>query len=47
MPLPPLTRTTEDDARFVRAPASLARIPARLPAAGEQYRGWRTAGEPA
>jgi Fe-S-cluster-containing dehydrogenase component/DMSO reductase anchor subunit len=38
MPLPLLTRTNDDDARFVRAPASHSRMPARRPAAGEQYR---------
>ena len=45
MPLPLLRRTTEDDARFVlspklrlRTPATDTRMPARLPAPGEQYR---------
>jgi Fe-S-cluster-containing dehydrogenase component/DMSO reductase anchor subunit len=38
MPLPLLTRTIDDDARFVRAPASLSRLPGRLPGPGEQYR---------
>jgi len=43
MPLPLLRRTTEDDARFVLSRARLpapadARMPARLPRPGEQYR---------
>ena len=50
MPLPLLTRTTEEDARFIltpklRAPVAPApaRMPSRAPEAGEQYRDMRLA----